>query len=302
LSLETEHALKKVRTVQNVGERGKLVQEATRILTFSEREGMKREQADIKAILNPEHPALSAAIDAAGKQRLVSRVRHIEDSLEKNSPPSQLPGETKDALYSRKLELEKDIAENMPSHEVMRRNPAGAVDWHLKWEKENKARILEWKNIQRTLNPDDDSKDLANVEMLRPSMMQRGPQSSFMADAQISGHVSYNHIEDKLWSDTFGNLHNVNSPYERKVREEQAAMLQVPTEEMMSNAIGLNNLEQAKELERFKAENEKLKKTLASREEKKAMEKQARSIQKKKWWDARRAAQKAARDQQPASE
>jgi hypothetical protein len=298
LNLETEHALKKVRTVKNVAERGKLVQEATRILTFNEREGMKREQADIKAILNPEHPVLSAAIDAAGKQRLVSRIRHIEDSLEKNSPPDQLPGEIKDALYSRKLELEAKIAESMPSHEVMRRNPAGAVDWHIKWEKDNKERILEWKNIQRSLNPDDDSKDLANVEMLRGSMMQRGPQSSFMADAQISGHVSYGHIENKLWQDTFGNLHNVNSPYERKVREE--AGIQVAEDSSPQSDTLKAFINASSENEDLKAKLAKLEKQLASREEKKAMEKQARSIQKKKWWDARRAAQKAAREQQPA--
>jgi hypothetical protein len=36
----------------------------------------------------------------------------------------------------------------MPSQEEMRKAPPGAVDKHMGWEKRNKPKIAEWKNLR----------------------------------------------------------------------------------------------------------------------------------------------------------
>ena len=70
----------------------------------------------------------------------------------------------------------------------MRRNPPGAVDMHTKWEAQNKARIIEWKNLKRALDPENEEKDYTNVEMLRTSGMSPETAASFMMNAQIPGN------------------------------------------------------------------------------------------------------------------
>jgi hypothetical protein len=290
MNVDTEHVLKKVRTVKNVGESGELVQKATRILTHNEMVGMKNEVNQIQGVLNPEHPALNQGIDAVAKARLTSRKRYIEKSLEESAPPEQLPAQTKDALYARQKVLEEQIREGMPPAEVMRRNPAGAVDWHVKWERTQKNAILEWKNIVRMLSPGDDSKDLANVERLRPSMLQRGGPSTFAADAQITGHVSYGHISDDRWADTFNTLHAVNSPYARAVERETTEQPKDTTDQYAEIAAA-----KEAENEQLKAKLAEYEKQLATKEDKKAMIAAARSLRMKKMHEAKRAAKEAAK-------
>lgn len=68
-------------------------------------------------------------------------------------------------------ELETQIKEGMLSHEEMRRNPPGAVDQNVWWERRNKRRINRWKNLQLVLHRDiapDQAQDLINIERLRP--------------------------------------------------------------------------------------------------------------------------------------
>ena len=95
----------------------------------------------------------------------------------------------------------------------------------MKWEKANKDRILAWKNLRRLNNPDDESKDLSNVEILRPYLTQAGAPASFMADAQLPGAMSYGHIPDENWKETFGNLYPESSPLAEKEKEELQAKI-----------------------------------------------------------------------------
>ena len=62
---------------------------------------------------------------------------------------------TRDRLAAEEKELEKAIAEGMPTRDEMRRpsrNP-GAVRKHLEWNKRNLDNIERYVEIQRTLRP-----------------------------------------------------------------------------------------------------------------------------------------------------
>ncbi len=186
---EAEHYLKEVGRVTNRAENGEMVQKAKRYLKHHEREAKLTEMASIDKTLRPGNFAASGTIGDEGRSLLQRRKHALNKQILEGSPPNDLQGATKDALYSRQQELESDIKVGMPTHEEMRRNPAGAVDKHRKWERANKTRILERQNILHLLNPDDDSKDLTNLDLLRPSQLPQ-TTSTFMSDAQIPGHFA----------------------------------------------------------------------------------------------------------------
>ena len=77
-------------------------------------------------------------VDAAEEGRMVARSRHLLDT----------------------------VLTGMPSQEEMRKAPPGAVDKHMGWEKRNKLKILEWKNLQLRLRPGE--REAANLERHRP--------------------------------------------------------------------------------------------------------------------------------------
>jgi hypothetical protein len=56
----------------------------------------------------------------------------------------------------------------MPSQEEMRKAPPGAVDKHMSWEKRNKLKILEWKNLRLRLTHGTEA-EAANLERHRPT-------------------------------------------------------------------------------------------------------------------------------------
>jgi len=183
---ETEHYLKEVARVRNTSSDGEQTAKAKRYLKHHEREAKLTEMASIDRTLRPGNFAAAATIGDEGRALLSKRKHALNKQILEGSPPNDLKGETKDALANRQHELEASIKVGMPTHEDMRRNPAGAVDRHRKWEKANKERILERQNILHLLNPDDDSKDLTNLDLLRPYAQNNGA-ATFMADAQIPG-------------------------------------------------------------------------------------------------------------------
>ena len=129
------------------------------------------------------------------KQILIRRKLRTEKQLADGSP-EPLTATEKDKLHKLEKKLRDKITENMPSDEVMRKNPPGAIDWHMRWEKANKSLIKMWKNIRLQLNPESQDKDLANIDRYRPSgAISHGLRS----DAQIPGHISYDDIPEELW-------------------------------------------------------------------------------------------------------
>lgn len=107
------------------------------------------------------------------KGALVKQVRSIEKLLHEDGPKVYAEGEI-DPAVRRERELRDDLTHGMPTQAEMRRAPPGAVDKHRKWEAENKAKILEWKNLRIRLHASGmldehpTATDVANLERFRP--------------------------------------------------------------------------------------------------------------------------------------
>jgi len=116
------------------------------------------------------------------KGAINGQLRRLNVQLEKQSP--KMPtGEAKDAMVEETSDLLEKILVGMPSQEEMRKNPPGAVDKHMQWEKRNKKDIIRWKNNQLRLNEGDDNTEIANLEKFRPSRSTLN-----MDNAQIPGN------------------------------------------------------------------------------------------------------------------
>lgn len=217
---ETEKILADVKSVKNITDkRGKLTTRQTRYLTYNERENRQTELNRIEGQLKqPEW--VNAGLSAEGRANLSRRRRGLQDELEGASAP-KLDGDARDALDKRRAELEDEIKVGMPTQVQMRRNPVGAVDQHRKWNTRNTEKILEWKNIQRALNPESDDKDLSNIERLRATgNAEHG--ATFIADAQIPGKFGFTSVPQENWDATFG-APKVNSPLKQAARRETSA-------------------------------------------------------------------------------
>src|SRR5574341_411952 len=156
------------------------------LLRYNQRELLKRDLENYELSLQ----------EAKGPDRavLLRRKAQTERMLHDQSPVPLTPKE-KDKLSDLEKKLRTRIVENMPSDEVMRRNPPGAVDWNRRWLEANKRLIRIWKNTRIQLNPDSQDRDLANIERYRPSNRLHGPTSG----AQISGAMSYSDVPDANW-------------------------------------------------------------------------------------------------------
>jgi hypothetical protein len=136
------------------------------------------------------------------------RVGNLQRQYESQAPRPITDGATKDSLAKEAETLLGEILPGMLSKEEMRKNPAGSVDKHLRWERANKQKIMRWKKIRCVLNADSSDphtwdRDAANLEQYRPD----GPQDRLRTDAQISGHMTYGNITDEKWAQTFGKTH-----------------------------------------------------------------------------------------------
>lgn len=112
-------------------------------------------------------------LDSNGEQvarRIQAIDRVLEDQAAKPIPASEM-----DFAVKAEKHLREKITQGMPTQSEMRRNPAGAVDKHMAWEKRNKTDILVWKNIRRRLHASgvsdhglQDENDVSNLEKFRP--------------------------------------------------------------------------------------------------------------------------------------
>lgn len=156
------------------------------LLRFPQREQLQTEIAQAESMLPSAKPA--------DRGLILAGINKSKRQLETQSP-EPLTGKEKDTLSALEKKLVKKITTNMPTEEVMRKNPAGAVDWHDKWQNANKPLIRMWKNIRIQLNPDNYDKDLANIERYRPS----GQTDRIRTDAQIVGLHSFTGIDEEQW-------------------------------------------------------------------------------------------------------
>ena len=144
---------------------------AKNLLRPNQVEETKRELSQLDGMLNSAPHERRHITDIGGMKRRRDR---IADQLEAETPRPYAPNE-RDQAVTRFKKLAENIKEGMPSSEVMRRNPPGAVQRNLWWHKKNKETIPEYKNMAlRLLAGGDEVLDpsvgdaAVNIEMLRP--------------------------------------------------------------------------------------------------------------------------------------
>jgi len=156
------------------------------LLRYHQREQLKSDIAQSESMLAQAKPE--------DRGTILTSIKRTKHQLESQSP-TPLTAKEKDTLSALEKKLRARITTNMPTEEVMRKNPAGAVDWHQKWEKINKPLVRMWKNAVIQLNPDSSDRDLSNIERYRPS----GQTDRMRTDAQIPGLMSYGNIPEENW-------------------------------------------------------------------------------------------------------
>ncbi len=124
-----------------------------KILTYSERMGLKDQKIEAEAVLKESQtPGLSRGVDQA---RVKAEIAHLDKVITEGTAP-RLTSNSKDKLASEARDLKDRISEGMPTRFEMD-HPAkapGAVQKHLSWDKRNREDIQRFKEIQRSINPD----------------------------------------------------------------------------------------------------------------------------------------------------
>ena len=94
------------------------------------------------------------------------QLMRLRKTLDDQSPRQPQNADEEGRMVAREKQLLSEILVGMPSQEEMRKAPPGAVDKHIAWEKRNKPKILEWKNLRLRLNPGE--REAPNLERFRP--------------------------------------------------------------------------------------------------------------------------------------
>lgn len=125
--------------------------------------------------------------DAKNKGAIRQQLRKLDRQLE-SQIPKPLEGQELDKSVKESEGLLDQIMDGMLTQEEMRKNPAGAVGAHLRWEKANKKRIARWKHLQLRIHAGTDDPDVANLERFRPV---RRSNSLNMDTVQIPGKAIF---------------------------------------------------------------------------------------------------------------
>lgn len=117
-----------------------------------------------------ELKALEAKLTDKGiedKSEALKQFRRVSKTVNEQTPIPPKDGEEEGRMVARTEQLLSEIVQGMPSQEEMRKAPPGAVDKHMAWERRNKAKILEWKNLRLRLTHGKET-EAANLERHRP--------------------------------------------------------------------------------------------------------------------------------------
>lgn len=118
------------------------------------------------------------------KGEVMKQLRRLKKGFEEQAPQAPSSVEEEGRMVSRSNHLLKDILRGMPSQEEMRKSPPGAVDKHMKWERSNKLKILEWKNLQLRLTHGQE-REAANLERHRPVGSSLNMDNAFIPGKQF---------------------------------------------------------------------------------------------------------------------
>lgn len=136
--------------------------------------------------------------------RLLQRSKEVDKQLAQQLPEPITNPLEKNQLYATEKALREKITHGMLSQEEMRKNPAGAVDRHRRWERANKPDIMKWKNVRLQLaadqgDPSTWDRDTANLEQFRPE----GATGRVRLDAQIPGKMGFTDVPQDKWDAAF---------------------------------------------------------------------------------------------------
>ena len=150
-----------------------------------------------KDIAGLEADMSNPAIQMKGKVR--KRLDGLKRQLQ-TQRPMEVKGAAKDRVSARVKELIDDVRSGMLTGEEMRKAPAGAPDYLLKWEKRNAKKITELKNglLMLGMSGGDYSgfeTDIANLEKFRPS----GAEDRYRTDAETRGHLAMSPLAKFNW-------------------------------------------------------------------------------------------------------
>lgn len=126
------------------------------------------------------------------KGEVARQLRRLTKSFQEQVPQPPKSGEEEGRMVERSKSLLEEILRGMPSQEEMRKAPPGAVDKHMKWERANKAKIMEWKNLQLRLTHGQEA-EAANLERHRPTGSSLNMDNAYITGKQI-------HIPDGVGS------------------------------------------------------------------------------------------------------
>ncbi len=126
---------------------------------------------------------------ADGGAGVQKQIRDIDNMLKQ--APEPIPPDEIDAAMKSEVLLREKWLEGMPTQAEMRRNPPGAVDKNMAWQKRTKKDVARWKRLRRQLHASGisehklvDEGDVSNIEMYRP---RGGSGEMGMDNAQIDG-------------------------------------------------------------------------------------------------------------------
>ncbi len=162
------------------------------LLRADQIEEARSELRRIHSMLADPRPFAGGQVQDRAQQ--TRNMRQLHTQLETETPRPYEQHDLDDAVRMEK-QLREDWGQGMPTQAEMRRNPVGAVDKNVRWEKRAKPLIMAWKNIRRRLaasgalgdsGPED--RDIANIEGFRPA---GGAQELNMAGEQIPGKDIY---------------------------------------------------------------------------------------------------------------
>jgi hypothetical protein len=138
-----------------------------RSLTVAEREdlqGMKQEA--VATLQHLESTQVAGSAEMVDKGKLKQEIARYDAILHEGTP-AKVSGASKDKLREEAKRLEDAMTTNMPTRDEMDHpatNP-GAVRKHMLWSERNKGNVARYKEIMRTLEPDDPT--VTSIDRLR---------------------------------------------------------------------------------------------------------------------------------------
>ncbi len=152
-------------------------------------------------------------------------VRQRKNALQKQylsqAPQPITDGALRDKVAKRINDLETQIKVGLPTAEEMRKATNMTVEQHRKWERLNKPKIKEWRNLLRQLNtdtsdPDTHDRSIGDIERLRPM----SAQDRLRTDGFITGKMSYGSVPQENWDAIFPEPQNTALEQARRAHVE----------------------------------------------------------------------------------